>query len=107
MYCVGGVIWGKRNGEIYNYPELSSELLARGHRFSTKSDTEAIVHLYEDYGGKCFAKLRGMFSIALWDSRERKLISAAARVAKKPLFYAADDTTTLFVSQLIPQLPLS
>src|SRR5260370_23924006 len=91
-----GTIWVLLNGEIYNYPELSSELLARGHRFSTKSDTEAIVHLYEDYGGKCFAKLRGMFSIALWDSRERKLILARDRVGKKPLFYAADDNRILF-----------
>src|SRR5260370_31620816 len=100
MYCVGGVIWGKRNGEIYNYPELSSELIARGHRFATKSDTEAIVHLYEDYGEKCFAKLRGMFSIALWDSQERKLILARDRVGKKPLFYAADDNRILFGSEL-------
>ncbi len=95
-----GTIWVLLNGEIYNYPELSSELLARGHRFSTKSDTEAIVHLYEDYGGKCFAKLRGMFSIALWDSRERKLILARDRVGKKPLFYAADDNRILFGSEL-------
>jgi asparagine synthase (glutamine-hydrolysing) len=93
-------VWVLLNGEIYNYPELRAELLQRGHKFKTKSDTEAIVHLYEDYGENCFAKLRGMFSIAIWDSRERKLVLARDRVGKKPLFYAADRTRVLFGSEL-------
>lgn len=93
-------IWVLLNGEIYNYPELRTEMLRRGHKFATKSDTEAIVHLYEEYGENCFAKLRGMFSIALWDSRERKLILARDRVGKKPLFYAADGKRILFGSEL-------
>jgi asparagine synthase (glutamine-hydrolysing) len=93
-------IWVLLNGEIYNYPELRTEMLQRGHKFATKSDTEAIVHLYEEYGENCFAKLRGMFSIALWDSRERKLILARDRVGKKPLFYAADAKRILFGSEL-------
>jgi asparagine synthase (glutamine-hydrolysing) len=95
-----GTIWVLLNGEIYNYPELRAELLPRGHRFATKSDTEAIVHLYEDLGEGCFAKLRGMFSIAIWDSRCRKLVLARDRVGKKPLFYAADRERILFGSEL-------
>ena len=93
-------IWVLLNGEIYNYPELRAELLQRGHKFKTRSDTEAIVHLYEDYAENCFAKLRGMFSIAIWDSRERKLVLARDRVGKKPLFYAADRSRVLFGSEL-------
>jgi len=95
-----GTIWVLLNGEIYNYPELRAELLQRGHKFATKSDTEAIVHLYEDLGEGCFAKLRGMFSIAIWDSRCRKLVLARDRVGKKPLFYAADRERILFGSEL-------
>jgi asparagine synthase (glutamine-hydrolysing) len=95
-----GTVWVLLNGEIYNYPELRAELLRRGHAFATRSDTEAIVHLYEDYAEECFAKLSGMFSIAIWDSRNRKLVLARDRVGKKPLFYAADDKRILFGSEL-------
>jgi len=95
-----GRIWVMLNGEIYNYPELHRELVERGHRFSTRSDTETIVHLYEEYGEECFARLRGMFAIALWDSRERKLLLARDRVGKKPLFYARDAKRILFGSEL-------
>jgi len=95
-----GTIWVLLNGEIYNYPELRQSLLQRGHVFTTQSDTEAIVHLYEEIGEDCFAQLRGMFSIALWDSRNRKLVLARDRVGKKPLFYAADDKQISFASEL-------
>jgi asparagine synthase (glutamine-hydrolysing) len=95
-----GSIWVMLNGEIYNYPELYRELLARGHRFRTRSDTETIVHLYEEYGEDCFRRLRGMFAIALWDSRERKLLLARDRVGKKPLFYAAGRERLVFGSEL-------
>lgn len=95
-----GTVWALLNGEIYNYPELRSELLDRGHKFATKSDTEVIVHLYEDHGEDCFSKLRGMFSIAIWDSRLRKLVLARDRVGKKPLFYAAGEKRILFGSEL-------
>jgi asparagine synthase (glutamine-hydrolysing) len=95
-----GTIWVLLNGEIYNYPELRTQLIQRGHTFATKSDTEAIVHLYEDYGEHCFVHLRGMFSIAIWDSRNRKLVLARDRVGKKPLFYAADDQRIIFGSEL-------
>ena len=95
-----GTLWVMLNGEIYNYPELRKELDARGHRFATRSDTETIVHLYEEYGEGCFARLRGMFAIALWDSRERKLLLARDRVGKKPLYYAANDRRILLVPSL-------
>ncbi|HYA97921.1 MAG TPA: XrtA/PEP-CTERM system amidotransferase, partial [Methylomirabilota bacterium] len=95
-----GTVWVLLNGEIYNYAELRADLLGRGHKFVTKSDTEAIVHLYEEYGEACFARLRGMFSIALWDSRRRKLLLARDRIGKKPLFYAADGKRILFGSEL-------
>ncbi len=95
-----GRIWVMLNGEIYNYPELRQELVDRGHTFATRSDTESIVHLYEEYGEDCFRRLRGMFAIALWDSRERKLRLARDRVGKKPLYFAADQNRILFGSEL-------
>jgi len=95
-----GNIWVMLNGEIYNYPELRKELLQRGHRLSTHSDTETIVHLYEEYGEDCFARLRGMFAIVLWDSRQRKLLLARDRLGKKPLFYSPNRKRVLFGSEL-------
>src|SRR5215469_4158129 len=95
-----GSIWVLLNGEIYNYSELRQKLLSRGHRFSTRSDTEAIVHLYEDRGEECFAELRGMFAIALWDARERRLLLARDRVGKKPLFYGRVGDRIFFGSEL-------
>ncbi len=95
-----GTVWVLLNGEIYNYPELYAKLVQRGHKFVTKSDTEAIVHLYEDCAEECFSRLRGMFSIAVWDSRNRKLVLARDRVGKKPLFYAADGNRIVFGSEL-------
>src|SRR5262249_28791019 len=95
-----GSIWVMLNGEIYNYLELKRELEQRGHRFATRSDTESVVHLYEEYGERCFAKLRGMFAIAIWDGRERKLLLARDRVGKKPLFYSPGNERVLFGSEL-------
>jgi len=95
-----GTIWVALNGEIYNYAELRKELLDLGHQLATRSDTETIVHLYEEYGEQCFARLRGMFAIVLWDSRQRKLLMARDRVGKKPLFYSADSQRLLFGSEL-------
>jgi asparagine synthase (glutamine-hydrolysing) len=95
-----GSMWVMLNGEIYNYPELRKDLEDHGHRFATHSDTETIVHLYEEYGEDCFRRLRGMFAIAIWDSRQRKLLLARDRVGKKPLFYAADSKRIIFGSEL-------
>ena len=95
-----GTMWVMLNGEIYNHLDLRAQLEGRGHRFATRADTETIIHLYEDYGESCFNRLRGMFAIALWDSRQRKLLLTRDRVGKKPLFYAANDERILFGSEL-------
>jgi asparagine synthase (glutamine-hydrolysing) len=89
------------NGEIYNFRELRADLERRGHRFATKGDTEAIVHLYEEYGVDCVRHLHGMFAFALWDSRRELLLIARDRVGKKPMHYALrDDGTLSFASEL-------
>lgn len=95
-----GTIWIVYNGEVYNYLDLVPDLEARGHVFKTKSDTEAIVHLYEEEGEECVRKLKGMFSFALWDSRNQKLLLARDRVGIKPLYYFLNDTVLLFASEV-------
>ncbi|HEV8590703.1 MAG TPA: asparagine synthase (glutamine-hydrolyzing) [Pyrinomonadaceae bacterium] len=80
--------WIVFNGEIYNYQELRADLEKRGHRFYTNSDTEAIVHLYDEFGEGCLQHLRGMFAVAIWDERERSLFLARDRVGKKPILYS-------------------
>ena len=87
------------NGEIYNYPELRQRLESRGHTLRTHSDTEAIVHLYEDHGPDFVQHLRGMFAIALWDSQSQRLILARDRLGKKPLYYAHHAGALLFGSE--------
>lgn len=93
-------VWVVFNGEIYNYRELQSFLVAKGHTLRTKSDTEVIVHLYEELGKDCIAKLRGMFAIALWDKRRRLLLLARDRVGIKPLYYYIGDTFLSFGSEI-------
>ncbi len=89
------------NGEIYNFQELKRELSSLGHSFKTNSDTEVIVHAYEEYGEKCLDKLRGMFSFAIWDLRSESLFIARDRIGKKPLFYTlTDDGEFIFGSEL-------
>jgi asparagine synthase (glutamine-hydrolysing) len=89
------------NGEIYNFLEIEASLLARGHSFQTRSDTEAIVHAYEEFGAGCLELLRGMFAFAIWDDRARKLFVARDRAGKKPLYYTVTPKGTLvFGSEL-------
>jgi asparagine synthase (glutamine-hydrolysing) len=96
----GETVWIAFNGEIYNYCELRPDLEKRGHRFRTHSDTETIVHLYEEYGPKCVERLRGMFSLAIWDERRQRLFLARDRLGKKPLFYRLEKDRLLFGSEL-------
>ena len=96
-----GTIWTVFNGEIYNYVELREFLVSRGHRFSTETDTEVIVHLYEEQGEEFLSSLRGMFAIALWDDRKRRLLLARDRLGKKPLFYSTiPEKSILFGSEI-------
>ncbi len=95
-----GTIWTIFNGEIYNFKSLRESLVSRGHGFYTKSDTETIVHLYEERGIDFVEELHGMFAVALWDERERKLILARDRMGEKPLYYAFDDGALVFGSEL-------
>jgi asparagine synthase (glutamine-hydrolysing) len=93
-------VWVVFNGEIYNFPELRNRLMARGHRFYTRTDTEVIVHLYEEYGPDCVHSLRGMFAFALWDQRKERLLLARDRFGKKPLHYALSEGRLLFASEI-------
>ncbi|MDZ7267382.1 MAG: asparagine synthase (glutamine-hydrolyzing) [candidate division KSB1 bacterium] len=95
-----GTLWIVYNGEVYNYLALRAELERRGHRFKTKSDTEAILHAYEEYGVDCPGKLNGMFGFAIWDTRQRSLFLARDRMGKKPLYYYAGRDRFLFASEM-------
>src|SRR3954462_3735721 len=96
-----GAVTVVQNGEIYNHAELRRELEAQGHRFRTRCDTEVIGHLYEQHGFAAFARLRGMFAIALWDARSRRLVLARDRFGIKPLFHARlRDGAFTFASEL-------
>lgn len=88
------------NGEIYNFPDLRRDLESRGHRFRTASDTEVIVHAYEEFGDDCVQRLRGMFAFAVWDSRRRRLLLARDRVGIKPLYFSLDHQRLVFGSEL-------
>jgi asparagine synthase (glutamine-hydrolysing) len=88
------------NGEIYNFPELRQDLEDRGHRFASRTDTEAILHAYEEYGDRCVERLRGMFAFAIWDATARRLFLARDRVGKKPLYYHHTPGRLLFGSEL-------
>jgi len=95
-----GTIWIVFNGEIYNHPELRPVLEQRGHRYATNSDTETILHLYEDYGADCVHHLRGMFAFAIWDKRRQRLFCARDRLGIKPFYYARVGTRFAFASEI-------
>jgi asparagine synthase (glutamine-hydrolysing) len=95
-----GSIWIVFNGEIYNHGELRKDLISRGHRYRTQSDTETIVHLYEEYGKNCVQYLRGMFAFAIWDRTRRSLFIARDRLGIKPLYYRHQGETFLFGSEI-------
>jgi asparagine synthase (glutamine-hydrolysing) len=106
-----GTLWIVYNGEVFNYPELRLELQKQGHRFKTGTDTEVLVHLYEQYGKECLSMLNGQFAFALWDSRKKELFLARDRVGIRPLYYHqsgnrfsfASEIKALFVDPSIPR----
>jgi asparagine synthase (glutamine-hydrolysing) len=95
-----GTVWVTFNGEIYNFQALVAELEAKGHRFRTRSDTEVIVHAWEEWGEEAAKHFRGMFAFALWDERRQMLWLARDRVGKKPLYYLLDDDRLVFASEI-------
>lgn len=95
-----GDVWIIFNGEVWNYKLLRSELIGKGHRFRTNSDTETIVHAYEEYGVDCVTHLHGMFGFAIWDGIQRRLVLARDRAGKKPLYYTYVDGDVLFASEI-------
>lgn len=100
LYNEDGAIQLVFNGEIYNYLDLRRQLVARGHRFHTDGDGETIVHLYEDQGADAVCQLRGMFALALWDRRAKKLLLARDRLGQKPLYYYHDRRCCVFASEI-------
>jgi asparagine synthase (glutamine-hydrolysing) len=106
-----GSVWIAYNGECYNAEELRPFLLSRNHRFRSKTDTEVILHLYEEFGEDCVKKLRGMFAFAIWDSRDNKLFLARDRLGIKPLYYSllangvifASEIKALLASEIVPR----
>lgn len=95
-----GSIWITYNGEIYNFVALREELERKGHRFKSSSDTEVVIHLYEELGIRCLEKMNGMFAFALWDRHKKTLILARDRIGKKPLHYALSNEGIVFASEL-------
>ncbi|MCF6277338.1 MAG: asparagine synthase (glutamine-hydrolyzing), partial [Anaerolineales bacterium] len=101
-------VWIVFNGEIFNFPALRSQIEQRGHHFRTQSDTECIVHLYEDFGVDCVQHLRGQFAFAIWDTRKKRLFLARDRMGQKPLYYSIQNGTLYFsseISSLLAGLP--
>jgi len=95
-----GTIWAAQNGELYNYPRVKPDLLRRGHRLQTHTDTEILVHLYEDFGTRLPEQIDGMFAIAVWDTVNKRGLLARDRMGKKPLYYYRDNDALYFASEI-------
>jgi asparagine synthase (glutamine-hydrolysing) len=95
-----GTVWITFNGEIFNYVELAEQLRAAGHKFKTASDTEVIVHSFEEWGERCFERFNGQWALALWDSRRRRLVLSRDRMGVRPLYYADAGDRFLFASEV-------
>jgi asparagine synthase (glutamine-hydrolysing) len=95
-----GTVWIVYNGEVYNFPDLREELQSKGHHFCSQTDTEVVVHLYEEEGIQCLSRLRGMFAFAIWDDNKRQLFLARDRFGQKPLYYYVDEEKLLFASEI-------
>lgn len=95
-----GSVWAIHNGEIYNFRELREDLIAKGHLFRSRSDTEVIPHAFEEYGADCALRFDGMFAVAVWDERARRLLLFRDRFGIKPLYYWSDRETFLFASEI-------
>ena len=92
--------WIVYNGELYNFLDLHPQLEAKGHRFRTNSDTEVILHAYEEWGTDCLQHFNGMFAWAIWDSQEKLLFLARDRIGEKPLYYYRDEERLIFASEI-------
>src|SRR5690348_3999972 len=93
-------VWISYNGETYNAPELRQDLIAKNYRFQSTTDTEVVLHLYEEYGERCVERMRGMFAFAIWDARASKLLLARDRMGIKPLYFARQNGRCIFASEL-------
>jgi len=95
-----GTLWIVFNGEIFNFIELRAELLTQGHRFRTKSDTEVIVHAYEEWGAACFERFNGQWAVALWDAARQELVLSRDRLGVRPLYLCEHDRRLYFASEV-------
>src|SRR5437868_6781863 len=95
-----GTVWVVFNGEIYNHADSRRELQSHGHQYRTKSDTETIIHAYEQWGDDCVRRFRGMFAFALWDRRKQRLLLVRDRLGVKPLYWTRTGDTLLFASEI-------
>ena len=93
-------LWIVFNGEAFNYIELKAELVQKGHRFSTQTDTEVVLHLFEEYGPDCLNRINGQFALAIWDSARKELFLARDRVGIRPLHYYSDANIFVFASEI-------
>src|SRR2546425_4020817 len=100
MHIADKSLWITFNGEIFNYIELRDELIKKGHRFATRSDTEVILHLYQDEGEECVHRLNGQWAFAIWDTKRRELFISRDRLGVRPLFYTIANGNFIFASEI-------